>query len=150
MRTDEIVHHDRVVQAKNGWLMLVANIGIFLLSVVAFIAGIVHLDEHGGSLAGFARLFGGILGVGLGVLSMIGHFTLQPNEGRIQVLFGAYKGTVLESGFHWANPFYSKLDVKVSARTRNFQSEVLKVNDKQGNPIEIAAVVVWRVANGQV
>jgi regulator of protease activity HflC (stomatin/prohibitin superfamily) len=81
-----------------------------------------------------------------------GFFTLQPNEGRVLLLFGAYKGTVRTSGFHWGNPFYSK-DVqsggrrqhKVSLRARTLNVEKLKVNDKRGNPIEIAAVVVWRV-----
>jgi regulator of protease activity HflC (stomatin/prohibitin superfamily) len=59
------------------------------------------------------------------------------------VLFGSYRGTVRDSGFHWANPFYTRL--KVSQRARNLEGERLKVNDKRGNPIEIAAVVVWRV-----
>ncbi|MBI4576482.1 MAG: SPFH domain-containing protein, partial [Planctomycetes bacterium] len=72
-----------------------------------------------------------------------GHFTLQPNEGRVLVLFGAYRGTVRESGFHWTNPFNSKL--RVSLRARNMNTERLKVNDRRGNPIEIGAVVVWRV-----
>jgi regulator of protease activity HflC (stomatin/prohibitin superfamily) len=80
-----------------------------------------------------------------GVLSLCGHFTLQPNSAKVLILFGAYHGTVRNSGFHWANPFYSKVGTKISLRTRNFNSEKLKVNDKRGNPIEIAAVVVWRV-----
>ncbi|HQL53366.1 MAG TPA: SPFH domain-containing protein, partial [Phycisphaerae bacterium] len=59
------------------------------------------------------------------------------------LLFGAYKGTVRMSGFHWANPFFRK--IKLSLRTRNFNTDTLKVNDQRGNPTEIAAVVVWRV-----
>ena len=74
-----------------------------------------------------------------------GFFTLQPNEARVLVLFGSYQGTVRKSGFHWTNPFNSKLPV--SLRSRNLNGESLKVNDKRGNPIEIAAVVVWRVQN---
>ena len=108
-----------------------------------------------------------------------GYFTLQPNEGRVMILFGSYHGTVRESGFFWANPFYSRvraripltgsdaardnssqprrdthgrsfaahrsLGAKISLRSRNFISERLKVNDKRGNPVEIASVVVWRV-----
>jgi regulator of protease activity HflC (stomatin/prohibitin superfamily) len=107
-----------------------------------------------------------------------GFFTLQPNQARVLVLFGAYRGTVRESGFHWANPFYSSgggqlqaqlrnieaqanlaagkpaggtaprkalSRFRISLRSRNFNSDRLKVNDKRGNPIEIAAVVVWRV-----
>ena len=98
-----------------------------------------------------------------------GFFTLQPNEARVLILFGTYHGTVRTSGFHWANPFYAngrsfkpvpqqdsksqqqvvipfqRTRYKVSLRVRNFNSDKLKVNDKRGNPIEIAAVVVWRV-----
>ena len=79
------------------------------------------------------------------VLTCFGFFTLQPNEARVLLLFGSYQGTVRESGFHWTNPFNRKLPI--SLRARNFQSDKLKVNDKRGNPIEIASVVVWRVAD---
>jgi len=74
---------------------------------------------------------------------LCGFFTLQPNEARVLVLFGSYKGTVRTSGFHWTNPFNSKL--AMSLRSKNLNGQSLKVNDKRGNPIEIAAVVVWRV-----
>ncbi len=79
------------------------------------------------------------------VLHMVGFFVVQPNEGRVLVLFGRYIGSVRESGFHWANPFAVKKHI--SLRIRNFNSEKIKVNDKHGNPIEIAAVVVWRVVD---
>jgi regulator of protease activity HflC (stomatin/prohibitin superfamily) len=72
-----------------------------------------------------------------------GLFTLQPNTAAALVLFGEYKGTARRAGFHYANPFYKK--IKVSLRARNLNGERLKVNDQRGNPIEIAAVVVWRV-----
>ena len=107
------------------------------------------------------------------VVLMTGFFTLQPNQARVLVLFGAYKGTVRTPGFHWGNPFYSngpqqaaswranlaaaKVGAssnsgqrplgrnKISLRARTLNGDKLKVNDKRGNPIEIAAVVVWRV-----
>ncbi|MGH7973199.1 MAG: SPFH domain-containing protein [Limisphaerales bacterium] len=115
---------------------------------------------------------------GLGLFSMVlagfllpGLFTLQPNEARVLILFGRYKGTVRQSGFHWGNPFYSngnrlkglqmtatqekpteaqinfrgRTRNKISLRVRNLISDKLKVNDNRGNPIEIAAVIVWRV-----
>ncbi|MFN0130479.1 MAG: SPFH domain-containing protein [Verrucomicrobiales bacterium] len=93
--------------------------------------------------------FGLVLVVGLvmfliAVLCWGGFFTLQPNESRVLILFGDYKGTVRRSGFHWVNPFYSKR-ARISLRMRNLNSKQLKVNDKRGNPIEIAAVVVWTV-----
>jgi regulator of protease activity HflC (stomatin/prohibitin superfamily) len=110
-----------------------------------------------------------ILGLPIWVVLATGFFTLQPNEARVLVLFGAYKGTVRASGLHWGNPFYTngpqqfdalaKLAAaktgapipktaarnKISLRARTFNGDKLKVNDKRGNPIEIAAVVVWRV-----
>jgi len=79
----------------------------------------------------------------VGLFVMVGLYMLQPNEGAILLLFGAYKGTDRTPGLRWANPFYKK--IKISLRARNLASERLKVNDKRGNPIEIAAAVVWRV-----
>jgi regulator of protease activity HflC (stomatin/prohibitin superfamily) len=80
---------------------------------------------------------------GIGGLGMAGLFTVNPNEGRVLQLFGRYAGTARHNGLRWANPFYTKR--RVSLRVRNFESARLKVNDREGNPIEIAAVVVWRV-----
>jgi regulator of protease activity HflC (stomatin/prohibitin superfamily) len=74
---------------------------------------------------------------------MAGLFMVNPNEAKVLQLFGEYKGTAKEQGLRWANPFYTKK--KVSLRIRNFESSHLKVNDIDGNPIEIAAVVVWKV-----
>jgi regulator of protease activity HflC (stomatin/prohibitin superfamily) len=79
------------------------------------------------------------------VVCMFGFFVVNPNEGRVMQLFGDYKGTVKTAGLRWANPFYSKRHI--SLRVRNFESGHLKVNDSDGNPIEIAAVVVWRVVD---
>jgi len=73
----------------------------------------------------------------------VGFFMVHPNQARVLQLFGAYVGTVREPGLRWANPFYTKK--AVSVRIRNFESGKLKVNDSRGSPIEIAAVVVWRV-----
>ena len=74
-----------------------------------------------------------------------GFFTVAPNEGKVLQFFGNYVGTVRDAGPRWANPFYSKRGV--SLRVRNFESSKLKVNDSDGNPIEIAAVVVWQVVD---
>jgi regulator of protease activity HflC (stomatin/prohibitin superfamily) len=79
------------------------------------------------------------------VVCVFGFFVVNPNEGRVMQLFGDYKGTVKTAGLRWANPFYSKRHI--SLRVRNFESGRLKVNDNDGNPIEIAAVVVWRVVD---
>ena len=74
---------------------------------------------------------------------LVGLYMLQPNQAALLLLFGSYRGTDRERGLRWANPFYTK--TKISVRAHNFNSEKLKVNDKRGNPIEIAATVVWRV-----
>jgi regulator of protease activity HflC (stomatin/prohibitin superfamily) len=79
------------------------------------------------------------------VICFGGFFVVNPNEGRVLQLFGAYKGTVREPGLRWASPFFTKQHV--SLRVRNFESAKLKVNDFDGNPVEIAAVVVWRVVD---
>jgi len=72
-----------------------------------------------------------------------GLYMLQPNQAAIMTFFGSYRGTDRNDGLRWANPFYAK--VKISVRARNFNSEKLKVNDLRGNPIEIAAAIVWKV-----
>jgi len=74
-----------------------------------------------------------------------GMYMLQPNQSALLMLFGSYRGTDYSTGLRWANPFLGK--TKVSLRLRNFNSEKLKVNDKRGNPIEIAAAIVWRVSD---
>jgi regulator of protease activity HflC (stomatin/prohibitin superfamily) len=79
----------------------------------------------------------------LWVFLMAGVFVVNPNEGKVLQFFGDYAGTVKAPGLRWANPFYTKKSV--SQRVRNFESAKLKVNDNEGNPIEIAAVVVWKV-----
>jgi len=76
---------------------------------------------------------------------LVGLFTVAPNEAQVLQLFGDYVGTVRQPGLRWANPFYTKH--KISTRVRNFESAHLKVNDLEGNPIEIAAVVVWKVVD---
>ena len=79
------------------------------------------------------------------LVCLAGFFRVQPNEGKVLQLFGKYVGTVRAPGLRWANPFYSKRSI--SLRVRNFETSKLKVNDQHGNPIEIAAVVVWKVVD---
>jgi regulator of protease activity HflC (stomatin/prohibitin superfamily) len=161
---------EQMVNAASGWPILALDFALFI---------------GGGLLIGFQDNIGiiapwlGALCVIVAFLTLIGFFTLQPNQARVLILFGAYKGTVSKPGFHWANPFYSWsrgtskkdstpgegskrggpggrpnqgggfqwISTKLSLRAHNFSSDALKVNDKRGNPVEIAAVVVWRIAN---
>jgi len=171
-QTTQPVAAERIASAMNGWGMLVLNIALLL--------GAAYLINVAAADGGPIRLIGGLCAL-LGILMVGGYFTLQPNQARVLILFGAYKGTVRSSGFHWANPFYSRsrginlqkdagssqgdprnrlgrrrvggglglqwLSTKLSLRAHNFSSDAIKVNDKRGNPVEIAAVVVWRVEN---
>jgi membrane protease subunit (stomatin/prohibitin family) len=84
-----------------------------------------------------------ILGTLVAIFLMAGVFVVNPNEGKVLQFFGDYVGTARQPGLRWANPFYTKKSV--SLRVRNFESGRLKVNDNEGNPVEIASVVVWRV-----
>lgn len=125
-------------RAISGWPMLCFN----LLLLFGAPVGIVMTAMHQGAPS---HIIGFVLLIPLALLMLCGHFTLQPNEARVLILFGAYQGTVRNSGFHWANPLFARNRTKLSLRARNFSSDTLKVNDKRGNPVEIAAVVVWRI-----
>jgi regulator of protease activity HflC (stomatin/prohibitin superfamily) len=161
---------ERIVGTMNGWGMLIVNFALFVgAGFMLRMTGMVGPIHFAGALLTLISL-----------VLLRGYFTLQPNQARVLILFGAYKGTVHSSGFHWANPFYSRnrgfaprkysspsqgdrnragrhpagsgpglqwLSTKLSLRAHNFSSDALKVNDKRGNPVEIAAVVVWRVEN---
>lgn len=116
------------VKVMNGYVAL-SIFGFFLL---AMIVGIAMTKDP---------IFLGLLVVILFIAP--GFFTVNPNGSKVLVLFGAYKGTVRENGFHWANPFFTK--ERISLRARNFDSERVKVNDKVGNPILINVIAVWRV-----
>jgi regulator of protease activity HflC (stomatin/prohibitin superfamily) len=86
-----------------------------------------------------------ILGIPLSILGFRGLFIVNPNEAKVIQLFGRYVGTVRNQGFYWGNPFYWR--TAISLRVRNFETGLLKVNDHDGNPVEIRAIVVWRVVD---
>lgn len=129
---------ERVVKTASGWPAL------FGLLVMAAVCALIFYW----SIAGRARpsvaglIVAGLLSL-LWFVLLFGFFTLQPNISAVLLLFGAYEGTTKDAGFRWANPFLTK--EKVSLRAHNLNGEKLKVNDKRGNPVEIAVVVVWRV-----
>ena len=125
----------------SGWMVLFSNILLLIIAVAIFIYGIVLLKQREGS-GGIVFALGVVLLIS-SILIFTGFFTVEPNEAVVLILFGKYVGTEKSTGFRWANPLYTKK--KISLRVRNFDSEKLKVNDKKGNPIEISAVVVWKV-----
>lgn len=120
-----------------GLLMLFGLLGGLALCGIMVIGG--GANQQGVLVA--LGIIGGIV-----LLFMLGGiFTVNPNEAKVLVLFGRYVGSVREPGMYWVNPFYKRSSV--SLRIRNFESQKLKVNDHDGNPIEIAAIIVWKVVD---
>jgi regulator of protease activity HflC (stomatin/prohibitin superfamily) len=163
---------EKTVQASNGWMMLLVFI-LLLIADIALFSHCAAQGREGNPQV-LLSVFSVVM-LPMLIFFMTGFFTLQPNQARVLVLFGKYCGTVRSSGFFWANPLYSsgpggrsagalvemanRLEEaksgtqrkrglarnKISLRARTINGEKLKVNDKGGNPIEIAAVIVWRV-----
>jgi regulator of protease activity HflC (stomatin/prohibitin superfamily) len=123
----------------SGWLMLPVLVGAMGLTIWQFVATLAR-----GSGPGLA-FFSLIVLIVLEAVSLAGFFVVNPNEAKVLQLFGKYAGSVKKDGFHWANPLLTKR--RLSLRIRNFESATTKVNDLEGNPIEIASVVVWRVVD---
>ena len=179
---------EKKIKSASGWGMLIAIIIAFSVIIAAFVLSVIGLDSAEDTGVPASPLYGWGLGLSIAAFCLIwipvsGFFTLQPGQARVCILFGDYKGTVRDEGFHWANPFYSRsmggnasaeettaevlsksglslgkqistatkvssaLSTKISVRARTLNGEILKVNDKMGNPIEIANVVVWHVAD---
>ncbi len=129
--------HEREAPTLSGLLVLVV-----LLLAIGFTLYVIIGRPLGDEIE---LVVTAAIAVVLEVFLLVGLFVVNPNEGRVLQFFGAYVGTVKTAGLRWANPFYTKR--RISLRVRNFESTRLKVNDIEGNPIEIAAVVVWRVVD---
>ncbi len=168
---------EREARALSGWPMLVVTIALYVASALLFYFSVTNptVSASGGSHPDWWLLAGGCVVLAVAILLSPGFFTIQPNEARVLILFGAYHGTCKQVGFRWGNPFYAngsagsnsqpqwswgKKDsgdgqgqntpkklkrYKLSLRARTLNGDRLKVNDKRGNPVDIAAVVVWRV-----
>jgi len=128
---------ERERSAVSGWAALWTLLGMIILGGVVFARAVA--DGNVPVLLACA-----VVDV-VCLVCLGGLFLVNPNEGRVLQLFGDYRGTVKAPGLRWANPFYSKRPI--SLRVRNFESGRLKVNDADGNPIEIAAIVVWKVVD---
>lgn len=127
---------EKEIKGFSGWLMVIVLLGV---SIYSFTMLVFEIKDDGEGLRIILWLT--ILLIALGC--MFGLTVVNPNEARVIQLFGVYKGSIKQQGFWWVNPM--TLRRKVSLRVRNFESSKLKVNDQDGNPIEIAAIVVWRV-----
>jgi len=128
---------EREYSAVSGWAAL---IGLLTVGAFLFWQFVVNINRHAGGTAGLC-----MVGVVFTLFLLTGLFVVNPNEARVLQLFGKYVGTAKTAGLAYANPLYRKR--RISLRVRNFESGKLKVNDLDGNPIEIAAVVVWKVVD---
>jgi hypothetical protein len=145
MSSSHLKTHEKTAMTLAGGLLLVVCIMGFLASAWLFFAGLSTEDPAGDGLITAVYVIGAICVLLIACLLLAGLYTLQQNESAAITLFGNYKGTDKRPGLRWVVPWYSR--TKISLRVRNVTSETLKVNDKKGNPIEIAAVVVWRVVD---
>ncbi len=137
---------ERITRVTNGWPVFFVLLAAVLGSVVTFIWQAVRADRANGvdTMGAALMITSGTVFVAA-LICMRGLFALAPNQAEAMLLAGKYKGTVREQGFWWMNPLNK--GIKISQRVRNLNSEKLKVNDVRGNPIEIGAVVVWRVTD---
>ena len=120
--------------------------GLPILLALIVVSGLSIWGLVEGARDGSAvRIIGSVLALVVALFLMAGVFVVNPNEGRVLQFFGDYRGTAKIPGLRWANPFLTKK--RISLRVRNFESSRLKVNDIEGNPIEIASVVVWQVVD---
>jgi regulator of protease activity HflC (stomatin/prohibitin superfamily) len=128
---------ERSAASFSGWLALLLGLG----SIAASVAFFVMIKAHENDPLPYVAAGGGLFLFGL--LLLAGCAVIGPNEARVLTFFGRYVGSVKESGLRWMNPLTNKKEV--SLRARNFETAKIKVNDLDGNPIEIGAVIVWRV-----
>ncbi len=126
---------EREIDGISGWMMVLLDLAIFIGSIVL----LVRLADSDNAL--WIALC--VVALVFSSLGFFGLTVVNPNEAKVVQLFGVYKGSLKRQGFYWVNPLSSRR--RVSLRVRNFESSKLKVNDHDGNPIEIAAIVVWKV-----
>ena len=165
---------ERQVKVLSGWIALPVTVLLYIVGpVLLYLSSTSGIKDAAGKTQLVAwMLWVGLAALGLAILSSFGYFTLQPNEARLLILFGDYRGTTRQGGFCWGNPFYGNGPsgqgksrgfglkhadrgeaqvarrlprYKVSLRARTLNGDRLKVNDRAGNPVEIATVVVWHV-----
>lgn len=123
----------------NGFLMLFVNLFLTILSIALIVLGVNIGESSQGITAGVG---GGVLLL-VAIIMWCGMMQLEPNEARVMLFFGKYKGTFTKVGFYWVNPFLSAK--KLSMRARNLDVEPIKVNDKTGNPVMIGLMLVWKL-----
>ena len=129
---------ERIRPTFSGWLVVPVLIVAEAVVMYGLVTEASMVSDRPWAIVGYVLL------LAITAFLFLGLFTVNPNEARVLQLFGKYSGTVKADGFHWANPLLRRR--RLSLRVRNFESSKIKVNDHEGNPIEIAAIVVWRVS----
>jgi regulator of protease activity HflC (stomatin/prohibitin superfamily) len=161
-------HHEKILKPREGWVPLAIFAGSTLMAIALFILIVNKADSLSPWLVAAGIILACLI-VLTDFICLFGLMAIAPNEARVLLLFGVYRGSVVQSGFYWVNPFFTK--TKISLRVRNFETgstntpekkdaagqivtqksrthgRPSKVNDRDGNPIEISAVVVWKVVD---
>jgi regulator of protease activity HflC (stomatin/prohibitin superfamily) len=140
LQPTRVEYSERRLTSMNGYAMFVLAVLLVIVALTRFVS--IRDDMEAASVL-LVHVLPGALCVLATVAVVAGLYTLQPNEAAIMTLFGRYAGTDRAEGLRWANPFLVKR--RISLRARNLNSPALKVNDKRGNPVEIGAVIIWRV-----
>ena len=145
--------NEKRAREKNGWVMLAVEILLIAAGIAMFAFGAIYVND----IPAFAVLMvGGMVVLIISIIMFCGFKTLQPNESYVFTLFGKYYGSLKRDGFFWVNPFCSAVNParatmgaakKISLKAMTLNNEKQKVNDEEGNPIEISVVVIWRITN---
>ena len=130
----------------NGFAALISDLAALAAGIYGIVRGAILCD--GGVAGGVPMIVAGIVAVLCALIALGGFMLLEPNEARVMVFFGKYRGTFYETGYWWVNPFMSAK--QISMRARNLNVDPIKVNDKTGNPIMIGLVPVWRIRRDDI
>ena len=133
---------------RNGFVMLFVILAMFAASIASFVKGVVLSEEGMDGALPIVMVLGGIAVFIAAIVCLCGFIKLEPNEARVLLFFGEYRGNFLKTGFWWVNPFMTVKNI--SLRARNLNVDPIKVNDKTGNPVLIGLVLVWKIKSEEI
>ena len=133
---------------RNGFVMLFVVLAMFAASIASFVKGVILSEEGMEGALPIVLILGGIALLITSIILLCGFIKLEPNEARVLLFFGEYRGNFLKTGFWWVNPFMTVKNI--SLRARNLNVDPIKVNDKTGNPVLIGLVLVWKIKSEEI
>ncbi|MBO5814145.1 MAG: SPFH domain-containing protein [Alistipes sp.] len=133
---------------RNGFVMLFVILAMFAASIASFVKGVILSEEGMEGALPIVMILGGIALLITSIILLCGFIKLEPNEARVLLFFGEYRGNFLKTGFWWVNPFMTVKNI--SLRARNLNVDPIKVNDKTGNPVLIGLVLVWKIKSEEI